>query len=342
MIFYLTLTAGVLLGGIALFVSGYVVYSAVQEYRCDRVPALLYHRLISRDHAPVGKPRSFDRSYVTYDTVFAKQMAYLHKERYTTIALDEFLAYLEGRSPLPPKPIMITFDDGFGSNYHYAFPILKKYAMRATIFVTPDQQCENFRKYAATDSPLTHAQIREMSEYGISIQSHGMTHRYLTELESDVVRWELTESKKALETILEKPIEFLAIPSGAYNRSVRRLAKEAGYKAVFCTLKGSNNKKSDRYALRRLVIGQEITISDFRRILRPSTACFLRLTSAAQNILLVTLGPRGLDRLRDFLYGSWLGPVLTRGQLRCLVPILGAIILLTLISSSIWVLRRNF
>jgi hypothetical protein len=54
MIFYFTLTAGVLLAGIALFVFIYVVYSAVQEYRRDRVPALLYHRLISKDHTPVS------------------------------------------------------------------------------------------------------------------------------------------------------------------------------------------------------------------------------------------------------------------------------------------------
>jgi peptidoglycan/xylan/chitin deacetylase (PgdA/CDA1 family) len=341
MIFYLTLTAGVLLGGIALFVSGYVVYSAVQEYRRDRVPALLYHRLISRAHAPVGKPRSFDRSYVTYDTVFAKQMAYLHEERYTTISLDEFLSYREGRSPLPPKPIMITFDDGFASNYHYAFPVLKKYRMTATIFATPDPTCDNFKKYASTDKALSPAQMREMSKDGISIHSHGMTHRYLTELVPEMIRWELVESKRALEGMLGTAVSYLAIPSGAYNRTVRKIAKETGYRAVFCMLKGTNNKNSDPYALRRLVVGRDLTIEDFGRMLSPATALYLRLESALQNVLLRFLGPGGLDALRDLIYTSRLGSTVTRGQLRYVVS--GIAALLTILSAGIvLVLQRSF
>jgi peptidoglycan/xylan/chitin deacetylase (PgdA/CDA1 family) len=342
MILYFTVTASVLLGGIALFVSIYVVYSAVQEYRSDRVPALLYHRLISKDHAPVSKPRSFDRSYVTYDTVFAKQMAYLHGKRYSTISLDEFLAYREGRSPLPPKPIMITFDDGFASNYHYAFPVLTKYQMTATIFATPDPTCDNFQKYASTDKALTPEQMREMSKDRIFIHSHGMTHRYLSELVPAMIRWELVESKKALERILGTPVCYLAIPSGAYNRTVRKLAKETGYRAVFCMLKGTNNRNSDPYALRRLVVGQDLTIEDFGRMLSPPVALYMRLESALQYALLQLLGPGKLDALRDLIYTSRFGSIVTRGQrLRYLVSAIAA--LLTILSAGIvLVLHRSF
>jgi len=341
-VFFLYVVSGSVLTGGAIFVVCFAARGILQEYRRDRVPALLYHQLIPRNDHRLGELTNPYRAYVVYDDAFAEQMAYLDREGYTTISLDDFLAYQKGQTSLPEKPMILTFDDGFASNYHHAFPILKKYGMRATIFATPDGECENFKKHAATDSPLTHAQMREMSGCGISIQSHGMTHRYLTQLESDVARWELTESKKTLETVLGKSVEYLAIPSGAYNRTVKKLAREAGYKAVFCMLKGSNNKNSDCYALRRLVIGRDFSINDFRRILQPSTACHLRLTSSVQNILHFLLGPRGLDALRDLLYGSWLGAVLTRGQLSYLVPSIAVFVVFTLAFSVILLLRTYF
>jgi peptidoglycan/xylan/chitin deacetylase (PgdA/CDA1 family) len=226
------------------------------------------------------------------------------------------VAFQEGRKSLPAKPIMLTFDDGFMSVYHYAFPVLKRYQMKATIFATPDPESENFKKNAALDSPLTHAQMQEMSENGIAIESHGMTHRYLTEMEPELVRWELEESKKVLEGIVRKPVRFLAIPSGAYNRTVRQLAKEVGYQAVFGMLKGSNNAHSNRYTLRRMVVARDFTLQDFRRILHPAATCYLRLVSFLQNLLLNLLGPRSLDALRDHLFRMKLVRLLVHGQLK--------------------------
>ena len=329
-----------MLVGLALAAVLSVAYSILQEYRRDRVPMLLYHRLLSKDHVQANRLPAFDRSYVTFDTAFHEQMTYLRQNHYTTISLDQFLAFQDGRSILPPKPIMITFDDGFASNYHYAFPVLKKFGMTATIFVTPDTESENFKKYASIDSPLNAAQLREMSQNGISIQSHGMTHRYLTGLDAKTVRWELLESKRTLEKITKKPVSYLAIPSGAYDRTVKRLAIESGYKAVFCMRKGTNNKKSDRYALRRLVIGRDVSIGDFRRMLQSSTAACVRLEGGVQNALLYLLGPGRLDALRDLLYDSRLGSHLGAGQQRYLVH--GFAALMVLFSSLVIVLYRFF
>ncbi len=337
---YLVLVFGALLTGLALAVLFFITYSILQEYRGDRVPMLLYHRLLPKDRVQTNGLTEFDKSYVTFDTAFNEQMTYLWHNHYTTISLDEFLAYQDGRSTLPSKPIMITFDDGFASNYHYAFPVLKKLGMVATIFVTPDAESGNFKKYKSTDSPLSAAQLCEMSESGISIQSHGMTHRYLMGLDANTVRWELTESKHALEKIVENPVSYLAIPSGAYDRTVRKLAIETGYKAIFCMLKGTNNRSSDRYALRRLVIGRDFNIDDFRQSLRSSTATYLRIESGIQNALLYLLGPGGLDGLRDLIYESRLGPVLTQSRHRRLVPGFAAFVVL--LSSLIIVLYRFF
>jgi peptidoglycan/xylan/chitin deacetylase (PgdA/CDA1 family) len=332
---YVTVTACVL-GGLSCIMI-YGLYTILQEYRRDRVPALVYHRFLPREKVEKGEIVNHEPTYVSYDTTFAEQMAYLHREGYMTIPLDDFVAFQEGKASLPAKPILLTFDDGFMSVYHYAFPILKQYGMKATVFVTPDLDSENFKKHATVDSPLTPEQMREMSDYGIAIESHGMTHRYLTEMEPDLARWELEESKRVLEGIVRKPVQFLAIPSGAYNRTVKRLAKESGYRAVFGMLKGSNNARSDRYALRRMVIARDFTLEDFRKILHPAATCYLRLISFLQNLLMNLIGPRRLDAFRNHLFRMKLARLLIHGQLRsskgrsasivCLILTIGTVIL---------------
>lgn len=312
------LTVGSLATCLLLFCC-YAVYSVIVEHRQDRVPVLLYHRLISKQNRHWAEDGNIDRSYAIFDTDFAAQMDYLDRSGYSTITLDEFIAYQKGDHALPPKPIVITFDDGFASNYHHAFPILKKHGMTAIIFATPDTESENFKKYATSDAPLTISQMREMSENGISIQSHAMTHRYLTELDPETIRWELAESKRVLKEKVGKKVSYLAIPSGAYNRTVKNLAKHTGYTAVFCMLKGTNNKHSDRFRLRRLVVGQDFSIEDFRRMLLPGPASYLRIESFLQNTLFVLLGPAKLDALRDFLYRSCLGSFLAAGKIKYLL-----------------------
>jgi peptidoglycan/xylan/chitin deacetylase (PgdA/CDA1 family) len=314
MLFYISLAVTACLLGSLAFMAIYAVYTIVQEYRRDRVPALVYHRFLPREKVDTGEIINHEPTYVSYDTAFAEQMAYLHREGYKPIAMNDFVAFQEGRATLPAKPILLTFDDGFMSVYRYAFPILKQYGMQATIFVTPDPDSENFKKHAAVDSPLTPEQMREMSLHGIAIESHGMTHRYLTEMAPKLARWELEESKKVLEGIVQKPVQFLAIPSGAYNRTVKRLTKEVGYQAVFGMLKGSNHAGSDRYALRRMVIARDFTIEDFQKVLHPAATCYLRMMSFVQNSLLTLLGPRRLDALRHHLFRVKLARLLIHGQ----------------------------
>lgn len=313
MIEVLILTLGLLASGLVILFSLLVAHAAIQEFRPDRIPALLYHRFRRKEIGDALAANN-DSSYVSYDTGFAAQMQFLKSKGFTPISLQNFLDFQQGRRQPPRKAILITFDDGFMSNYLYAFPILKKHRFTATIFVTPDPNSKNFLKNAPQDRPLTHQQMKEMSDHGISMQSHGMTHRYLSVLEPEIVRWELAESKKVLEEILEKPVQFLAIPSGAYSRGVREVAREVGYKAVFCMLKGSNNLSSDPYKLRRVVIGRDFGISDFKRVISPMGACQLRVTSFLQQLLLELFGPRLTDILRNRLVKSRLGSVLVFSQ----------------------------
>jgi peptidoglycan/xylan/chitin deacetylase (PgdA/CDA1 family) len=315
MVFYILAAVVVCLLSGMTFLIAYAIYTVLQEYRRDRVPALLYHRFLPKEKVDKGEIINHEPTYVSYDTAFAEQMAYLDREGYTTISMEDFVAFQAGKASLPAKPILVTFDDGFMSVYRYAFPVLRRHRMRATVFVTPDPESDNFTKHATVDAPLTPEQMQEMSQHGVAIESHGMTHRYLTEMEPELIRWELQESKRVLEGIVQQPVQFLAIPSGAYNRIVRQLAKEAGYRAVFGMLKGSNHMHSDCYCLRRMVIARDFTLEDFRRVLSPAGTCYLRLLSFLQNLLLSLLGPRRLDAFRNRLFRMKLARLIIHGQL---------------------------
>ena len=281
-----------------------ILRSWLEEVRKDRIPTLLYHRFLSWEKVKTGEIKDDEPVYACYDVRFEEQMRYLCENGFHTISIAEYVEHVKKGTILPPKPVIVTFDDGFKSNYLYAFPQLRKYQQTATIFMTVDKNSENFKKYCYVDKPLSNDQLIEMHKHGISIQSHSMTHPYLTELPEEAVQWELRESKRALEALLGSPIEFLAIPSGAYNRRIKRIASETGYKAVYCIRKGSNNNGSDLYALRRMVIRRDFTIEDFKRSLEPFDAFRDRIMGFFQVILLKLIGPTQLCRFRNGIYKS--------------------------------------
>ncbi len=303
---------GVLFGGALVAVAAFLAAAALQEYRRDRVPTLLYHRFLGADEYARARAEGEDLSYVTEAGAFAAQMEHLAASGYTTISLDQLLEFLERGADLPPRPIVITCDDGFESNYRHAFPVLKRLGMRATVFMTADRASENFARYARFDAPLTDEQLSELSRNGVAVESHGMTHRYLSDLPEAEARWELEETRARLARITGRPVRFFAVPSGAYSRTVRRLARQAGYEAVYCMKHGSNSRASDRFALRRLTVGKDFDLEDFKRLLTPAAACQLRIVNALNNGLRITLGSRRLDTLHDLLYKAgvraWLRP----------------------------------
>lgn len=305
-----------------------------EEFRDDRIPALLYHRFVSKEAVESGRVVCTERTYVGFDTDFAAEMQALHDQGYTTLHMGELMEILGGERPRPRRPIVVTFDDGFRSVHEHAFPVLRRLGMKAVFFVTPDPNSENFRKNAPLDAPVTPDEMRSLSAAGVEIQSHAQTHRYLTDLDETEVRWELAESRRVLEEIVGRPVRYLAIPSGAYNRTIRRLARETGYAAVFGMGKGTVHPGSDPFALRRLVVGRGLGASGLARLLRPETAFHLRLSSAVQETILRVAGPRGLDGLRAGLLRLPFGALLLRRPLRLAAAGLGALLLLGLLAAA--------
>ncbi|BBB93271.1 MAG TPA: polysaccharide deacetylase family protein [Methylomusa anaerophila] len=200
------------------------------------VPILNYHKIDSLNHSLSISPEEFKQ-----------QMAYLHDNGYTSIRPDQLMNYLNLGKPLPKKPVMITFDDGYLDNYTNAYPVLKKYGFIATIFLVTDLVGKDERF-------MNWEQVREMEKAGFIFGSHTVTHTPLTRLPREKIMEELTESRKEIERQLGQNPKYFAYPTGAYNLEIEELVKQAGYKAAFTIRYGQVGPGSEPYALERIPI----------------------------------------------------------------------------------------
>ena len=188
---------------------------------------------------------------------FETQMKFLVDSGCITITPDELYAGIRGEIELPPKPVLITFDDGYLDNYTNAFPILKKYGLRATIFIIPAFT-------SVQPGYMTWEQLKEMEANGITVESHTLTHPKLEELPDDEIRSELLNSKALLEQNLGHPVEFLAYPTGTYNLHIAGIAQDLGYKGAFTIKYGVVDRGSNFFALERVpIFHTPTTMKDF-------------------------------------------------------------------------------
>lgn len=198
---------------------------------------------------------------------FRQQMEYLELTGYNVIPLRHLYEYVSGkRRTIPHNAVVITLDDGWRSTYTEAWPELKKRNWPFTVFVYPNI-------IGRTANALTWKQIREMSDEGVDIQSHSLSHPYLTRGRqgrrgAQYDEWlahELAESKRLLEQNTGRPVSYLAYPYGDYDSSVVSTAARAGYKAALTCEFGPVRRGSDPLRMRRFVIDGRMTFADFRR-----------------------------------------------------------------------------
>ena len=203
------------------------------------VPVLNYHQIEEKNGNPL----------TLWPDQFEAQMAYLADEGYTTITIDEMMDALENGTPLPEKPVIITFDDGYADNYEYAYPILKKYGFKATIFLIYDFT-NTYPNY------LTWDQINEMKESGlIHFESHTMTHANLAELTSvDELRHEIADSHDLLSQKLGYDMHYIAYPGGRVNEEIEEITRAAGYRGGFTVHYGLSTPEEGRYQMDRIPI----------------------------------------------------------------------------------------
>src|SRR5438270_7065110 len=197
---------------------------------------------------------------------FRQQMRYLAMTGYNVIPLRELYDYVTGkRASLPRNAIVVTIDDGWRSTYTEVFPEMKRYGFPFTVFVYP-------KIIGQTARALTWKQIREMSDAGVDIESHSLTHPFLTrrrhtELDqraySGWLERELIDSKRMIEHATGKPVLFLAYPFGDYDHYLVDNVGRAGYGAARTWEAGKVRRGSDPVRRHRLVVEQTMACVRF-------------------------------------------------------------------------------
>lgn len=182
-----------------------------------KIPILMYHEI--SDVLSNGK-NSFNKMTPLYNipaAIFENQIRFLASAGYKSLLPEEVQKLSKDG-----KYVIITFDDGLKGNYKYAFPILKKYGFKATIFIAVD-------KIGAEDF-MDWEELYRLLKEGISIQSHTMSHRPLQNLSNKEIYEELYTSKQTIEKNLNTKVQAISFPHGSYNQEVIRIAQEAGYR----------------------------------------------------------------------------------------------------------------
>jgi len=217
-----------------------------------QVPILFYHKV---NYPP--REVKIKGLYVTPFS-FHWQMKYLKWRGYTSLSLDELYEGLQGKGKLPPKPIIITFDDGYRDNYLYAFPILKRFGFKATIFIiTRDVGGHSGwedSEETLEESLLSWEEIEEMHRQGMDFQAHTHSHVNLNKLDDERIAAELKTSKTILEERLHKKVNFLCYPNGVFDERIKEITQKCGYWGGITTKRGMVNEDSDWFALKRIGI----------------------------------------------------------------------------------------
>jgi peptidoglycan/xylan/chitin deacetylase (PgdA/CDA1 family) len=211
---------------------------------------LLYHKV---GPPPVGSRHP--EISVTPER-FAEHLSTLRALGRTTIPLSRYVAYRRGDATLPPRPVVITFDDGYLNNYEHAFPALQRFGATATIFLVSELLggTNRWDAYEPQEPLLDLQRVREMQRAGVDFQSHTATHARLTAIPPAAALDELRRSRESLQQALGAPVDAIAYPWGAHDDTVMRLAEDAGYAAGTILRRRANFDHTPMFALRRIEV----------------------------------------------------------------------------------------
>ena len=217
-----------------------------------KVPILLYHAIFDKGLN--------NEKYEINKEEFETQIKYLSDNGFQSFLVDDFFK-TDNSAVADGKGVVITFDDGNYSDYSIAVPVLKKYGFTATFFITVN--------WIGTEKFVSWKQLGEIKAAGMSIQSHSLSHPFLSDLSRDDLHKELDESRDLLESKLNIPVNVLSIPGGFFSKDVLRMAEEVGYKGVCTSVPGLNkldSLKSEFLELNRFVMTRKISFQDFKAI----------------------------------------------------------------------------
>ncbi|WP_339003362.1 polysaccharide deacetylase family protein [Fusobacterium animalis] len=227
------------------------------------VPVIMYHRVINN-----AENEGVYGTYI-YEDMFKKHLQYLKDKNYTVITFKDLDKIgWRNRFEKDRKYIILTFDDGYKDNYDLAFPILKEFNFKATIFLMGsltynewDVKAGGERKFSLMSVEM----IKEMQDYGIEFGAHTFNHPKINTLSNEEIEHQIVDVKKPLEEKIGKEIITFAYPYGILNDYAKEMAKKAGYTFALATDSGSVCLSDDLYQIRRIAIFPNTNLFSFKR-----------------------------------------------------------------------------
>ncbi len=223
------------------------------------VNVLCYHRF---------EPKNARDAFAITPETLKKQMQYLKDNGYNVITMKTFLDYIDGKGEIPDRAVLLTIDDGYKNIYTKAFPILQEFGYKPVLYI--------YQVFSGK-SALSPNEVREMMKAGFDIGCHSNTHTLMPgkkrdefENDSDYIKWlksEIVEPKSYLEKLYGVKVETYAYPYGAYSMPILDIIKKAGYKAAFSVVASWDAKDTNRFAFKRTMILQGMSMKQFVEIL---------------------------------------------------------------------------
>lgn len=220
-----------------------------------QVPILCYHQI--RDWR--GSDSRSAKDYIIPVASFREQMQMLADSGYHTILPDQLYAYLTTGTPLPPKPVMLTFDDGDLDQYETALPILDKLGFKGAFFIMTVAIGRHGKQ-----PYMDKAQIKDLSDRGHTIGAHTWDHHNVKKYQGNDWKIQVEEPKAKLEAITGKPVRYFAYPFGLWSPAVLPEIQKRGYVAAF-SLADKRNPNMPLYTVRRIIAGGQWKASTFYR-----------------------------------------------------------------------------
>jgi peptidoglycan/xylan/chitin deacetylase (PgdA/CDA1 family) len=206
------------------------------------VPILIYHSV-----RPYSESDTLAvRRYVVTPEQFEEELAYLKDDGFTSISFDDLVNHIENAGQLPSKPVLLSFDDDWESQYRYGLPLLQKYGFKATFYI--------WVSAVGRKNHMTWNEIRDLARNGMQIGCHSMTHPYLTQIKDDeALQREILGSKNIIKAHTGVRVTTFAYPFGQYDERVVEAVKAAGFTSARSTWPGVTHSKEGLFSLTGLI-----------------------------------------------------------------------------------------
>ncbi|MGW3725293.1 polysaccharide deacetylase family protein [Streptomyces sp. NPDC000851] len=225
-----------------------------------RVPILMYH-------AVATDPNDATRALSVTPDAFARQMAVIGDLGLTPVTTADLAARWRTGRPLPPRPVLVTFDDGYEGVHRHALPVLAKHGFPATLFVSTGWLRGAYDTGGGLDRMLDWDQVRQLADAGVEIGGHSHSHPQLDQLDDDALRFELTRCRDIVAGELGAlPVSF-AYPYGYSSHRVRQEVRATGYAQALAVGNGLARRHQGPYALRRVTVRRSTGLEEFERLI---------------------------------------------------------------------------